>query len=453
MMRRFTIYRSLFYGSTGLLLSLSVGLLAACSGSSGTAPSQPTPSQGAAALQPSPAPLQQQTPAVSPTLQPTATVSSQTATTPPAAVTALSQNTPASSLPDPAGYTWQPVVSGLDFPIGLANAGDGSGRLFVIEKKGLIRFVQNGTLAATPFLDIQDRVGSRGSEQGLLGLVFHPHYNQNGYFFVNYTDLKGNTVIARYKVSTDDPNRADPRSEARLIYIPQPYPNHNGGAMAFGPDGYLYLGLGDGGAEGDPLGNGQSLNTLLGKILRVDINSIENIAIPSDNPFQNTKVPEVWAYGLRNPWRFSFDRKTGDFYIGDVGQNLWEEIDFVPAGSKGGQNFGWSYYEGFHPYSSQTPPAGVKFVAPVAEYGHDQGCAVTGGVVYRGQALPAWQGVYLFGDYCSGNIWGLHVNAQGNWEKSLLYQNIARITSFGEDEHGEVFLTDQAGAIFNLTKK
>ncbi|HEX7974165.1 MAG TPA: PQQ-dependent sugar dehydrogenase [Anaerolineales bacterium] len=449
MMMRFVINRWSVYGFAGLLMALSVGLLAACSGSSGATPRQLPPSGGGAAPQPSPTPLQTQ-PAQPPAAVPSQAASTQAAASP---TTPQATSLPASGLPDPAGYTWQPVASGLDFPVDLANAGDGSGRLFVVEKKGVIRFILNGNLASTPFLDIQDRVGSRGSEQGLLGLAFHPQYAQNGYFFINYTDLKGNTVIARYRVSTDDPNRADPRSEGRLIYIPQPYPNHNGGAMAFGPDGYLYLGLGDGGSEGDPLGNGQSLNTLLGKILRVDINSIENIAIPPDNPLQNTKVPEVWAYGLRNPWRFSFDRKTGDLYIGDVGQNLWEEIDFVAAGSKGGQNFGWNYFEGLHPYGSQTPPAQAEFVAPVAEYGHDQGCAVTGGVVYRGQALPAWEGVYLFGDYCSGNIWGLRYNSQGKWEQSLLFQNVARITSFGEDEHGEVYLADQAGTIDVLTKK
>ena len=219
--------------------------------------------------------------------------------------------------------------------------------------------------------------------------------------------------------------------------------------------GMLYLGLGDGGSGGDPQGNGQALNTLLGKILRIDVDGGSPYAIPSSNPFvsETGKKPEIWAYGLRNPWRFSFDRLTGDLYIGDVGQNQWEEIDYLPAGSPGGANFGWNYYEGLHPYDNQVPPAGLSTMQPVAEYSHAQGCSVTGGVVYRGTNLPEWQGVYLYGDYCSGNIWGLLRDPQGSWMNTLLFENTGRITSFGQDEQGEVYLADHTGNIARLTKK
>src|SRR6266496_268117 len=226
----------------------------------------------------------------------------------------------ATTFPDPNAYQWQPVVSGLLRPVDLQV--DGSGRLFVIEKVGRIRIIQDGQLLETPFLDISSKVGSSGNEQGLLGLAFHPQYAQNGRFFVNYTDNNGDTVLARFQVSSD-PNVADPNSEVKLLGVDQPFPNHNGGVLTFGPDGYLYAGLGDGGSQGDPNGNGQNTNVLLGKILRLDVDSADPYAVPSDNPFGN----EIWAYGLRNPWRISFDRATSDLYIADVGQNQWEEID------------------------------------------------------------------------------------------------------------------------------
>jgi glucose/arabinose dehydrogenase len=272
------------------------------------------------------------------------------------------------SFPDPAGYDWTPVVSGLELPVDIQNAGDGSGRLFIVEKRGRILILQNDQLLPQPFLDIENEVGSQGNEQGLLGLAFHPNYSGTGLFFVNYTDVNGNTVIARIHVSANDPNRADPTSEVDLLQVDQPYANHNGGGLAFGPDGYLYIGLGDGGSGGDPLGNGQNLQTLLGKLLRIDVDHGEPYAIPPDKPFAGEGgLPEIWAYGLRNPWRFSFDRLTGDLYIGDVGQDAWEEVDFVPAGMPGGMNFGWSFYEGMHPYQDQ-PPANATFSWPVAEY-------------------------------------------------------------------------------------
>ncbi len=353
-------------------------------------------------------------------------------------------------LPDPAGYSWQPVVGGLSSPIGLANAGDGSGRLFVLEQAGAIRIIQEGFVLDQRFLDIRERVGTAGNEQGLLGLAFHPAYAENGYFYVNYTDLNGDTVIARYSVS-EDPNRADPDSESVLLRVAQPYQNHNGGMVAFGPDGYLYLGLGDGGSGGDPLGNGQSTDTLLGKILRLDVDGGQPYAIPPDNPFaESGGLPEIWAYGLRNPWRFSFDAATGDLYIGDVGQNQWEEIDFLPAGHPGGANFGWNTREGMHPFEG-APPEGAQLIEPVAEYSHsDRRCSVTGGYVYRGAGLRAWQGVYLYADYCTGEVWGLLRTPEGEWSNERLFDLNVSVTSFGLDEAGELYLLERGGTIYRL---
>ena len=335
----------------------------------------------------------------------------------------------------------------------MANAGDGSGRLFIIQQAGQILILKDGSLLPTPFLDIQDRVGSNGTEQGLLGLVFDPQVTQNGYFYVNYTDLDGNTHISRFQISAD-PDRADPATEKRLLYVQQPYPNHNGGSMKFGPDGYLYLGLGDGGSGGDPHGNGQSLNTYLGKLLRIDPEHGDPYAIPPDNPFVNGGgLAEIWDFGLRNPWRFSFDRLTGDLYIGDVGQDQWEEIDWLPAGTSGGVNFGWSYMEGDHPYQGNPPPSANQ-IGPVAEYSHSEGgCAVTGGEVYRGVNLPDWQGVYLYGDYCSGKVWGLLHRPDGSWQNQLLFTTSSAISSFGLDESGEVYLVDRKGTILRLEQK
>ena len=372
----------------------------------------------------------------------------------PSATTVQTTAAESSGFPNPQAYAWQPVATNLDQPIGIFNAGDGSNRLFIIEQTGKIRILEDGLPLTDPFLDITDRVGSHGSERGLLGLAFHPNYAQNGNFYVNYTDKGGNTVIARYSVSKNEPNQADHNSEKLLLHIQQPFPNHNGGEVAFGPDGFLYLGLGDGGNGGDPYGNGQSLNTLLGKILRIDVDQGQLYAIPSDNPFANGGgKPEIWAYGLRNPWRFSFDRQTGDLYIGDVGQDQWEEIDFLPAGTPGGSNFGWNFFEGLHPYGDQKPPSGLVVVDPVTEYNHDLGCSVTGGFVYRGQALPEWQGIYLYGDYCSGRVWGLHRTAQGDWQSSQVFDSLGPITSFGEDETGEVYLAVHSGIIYRLVKK
>lgn len=344
--------------------------------------------------------------------------------------------------PDPNAYAWQPIVDGLQRPVDLQF--DGSGRLFVLEKVGRILIIENNQLIGTPFLDISDRVGSSGNEQGLLGLAFHPKYKENGRFFVNYTDNSGNTVIARFQVSSD-PNVADPNSEVKILGVDQPFPNHNGGVLAFGPDGYLYAGLGDGGSAGDPLGNGQNTQVLLGKILRLDVDSQEPYAIPAGNPFGN----EIWAYGLRNPWRLSFDRSTNDLYIGDVGQDMWEEIDFLPAGSPGGANFGWSIREGAHDYKGGNTQG---LIDPVAEYSHPEGgCSVTGGYVYRG-SMPEWNGIYLYGDYCTGMIWGL-VHTDSGWQRQLLFDLDVTITSFGQDRSGEVYLVSDNGGVFRLTHK
>lgn len=357
-------------------------------------------------------------------------------------------------LPDTSDVSWVRVAEGLDKPIGVTHAKDGSRRLFIVEQQGRILIWQDGSTRPEPFLDIRSLVACCG-ERGLLGLAFHPNYAENGQFYVYYTEQVGGTlfsVISRYFVSPDA-NRADPASERRLLTLIQPYDNHNGGQLAFGPDGYLYIGLGDGGAAGDPLGNAQSLQTLLGKILRIDVDKGEPYAIPPDNPFTNSGgLPEIWLYGLRNPWRFSFDRLTGDLYIGDVGQGQWEEIDFWAFGQPGGANFGWDYYEGNHPYEG-TPPLGFEWIGPAAEYPHSLGVSVTGGYVYRGTALPNWQGVYLYGDYGSGKVWGLLRLANGEWENALLFETGARITSFGEDEEGELYLVDYSGVLFRLERK
>jgi glucose/arabinose dehydrogenase len=352
-------------------------------------------------------------------------------------------------LPAAQSAAWELLTDGLLRPVAIVDPGDSSGRLFIVEQPGVIRIYQAGSLLPEPFLDIRPQVGSRGNEQGLLGLAFHPAYAQKGLFYVNYTDLNGDTVVARFAVSSQDADRAEAGSEQQLLFVRQPYPNHNGGSVVFGPDGYLYLGLGDGGSGGDPQGNGQSLDTLLGKILRIDVDSGSPYAIPAGNPYAAPQAPEIWAYGLRNPWRFSFDRLTGDLYVADVGQNQWEEVNYLPAGSPPGANFGWNYREGLHPYEG-TPPDGSVLIDPVAEYDHAQGCSVSGGYVYRGEELPAWQGVYLYGDFCSGKIWGLLRDASGAWQNEVLFETGRNISSFGEDAAGELYLTDLNGAIYRL---
>ncbi len=383
------------------------------------------------------------TPLSPPTVVPATQTESQPQTDTPTPLPTATPAPYASQYPDIKNYTWSLVSGGLSRPVDLQVANDGTNKLYVIEKVGRIRIIENGQLLDQPFLDITDRVGSDSNEQGLLGLAFYPSPDA-GMFFVNYTDKNGDTVISRFLFDT----YANPMSETVLLNINQPYPNHNGGAVAFGPDGYLYLALGDGGLAGDPHKNGQNLNSLLGKILRVDVsdfNAPNGYTIPIDNPFGN----EIWAYGLRNPWRISFDRLTGDLWIGDVGQGEWEEIDYLPAGSLGGANFGWSIMEGNHGYDGNPQPG---LLLPVAEYSHSEGgCSVTGGYVYRG-AMPEWNGVYLYADYCTGYVWGM-ILSNGGWQSSRLFEAGVQITSFGQDEFGEVYFTTDGGEVYQLVHK
>jgi glucose/arabinose dehydrogenase len=348
-------------------------------------------------------------------------------------------------IPDPASAVWTRVLDGFNRPVSITNAGDS--RLFVVEQRGMIWIVQDGERQPEPFLDIRSRVEDRGNEQGLLGLAFHPAYMTNGSFFLNYTGAGGTTHIVRYRVS-GDPNRADPSSEQQLLLVDQPYANHNGGVLAFGPDGYLYIGVGDGGSAGDPQGNGQRLDTLLGKILRIDVDGGSPYAIPESNPWADGGGRlEIWAYGLRNPWRIAFDTLRGDLFIGDVGQGSMEEIDYQPAGDPGGQNYGWNLREGTLAYAGAAAPA---MVDPVAEYDHSRGCSVTGGVVIRDSRLPEWAGVYLYGDFCTGQIWGLRTDGNGGWLQADLWGTAYQISSFGLDAAGQVYLADLNGGMYRL---
>ncbi len=362
--------------------------------------------------------------------------------------------------PDVVEVRLEPVVTGLSQPLDLVNAGDGTGRLFVVEQAGRVVVVQAGEKLEPAFLDIRERI-SAGGERGLLGLAFHPNYADNGLFYVNYTDLNGDTVVAEYSVG-DDPGSADPASERVLLTVPQPFSNHNGGDLAFGPDGYLYIATGDGGSGGDPLDSGQSLDTHLGKLLRIDVNSSDAnssdansgtpYAVPADNPFVNTAgaLPEIWAYGLRNPWRFSFDRDTGDLYIGDVGQNAFEEVDFQSADSAGGENYGWNVMEGFHCYNANScDESGL--VLPIAEYPHSEGNSVTGGYVYRGEAVPELVGQYVYGDFGSGRVWRAQ-RQNGEWTSEVLLESGLNIAGFGTDEAGELYVVAINGGVYRLTK-
>ena len=345
----------------------------------------------------------------------------------------------------------QKTVSGLKNPVYVTHAGDNSGRLFVVEQPGRILVYQNEKLLATPFLDIESKV-SFGGERGLLSVAFHPKFASNGRFFINYTRNENGlkTFISEFHVSKENPNIADP-TETVLLTIDQPFPNHNGGLNKFGPDGYLYIGMGDGGSAGDPQDNGQSLDTLLGKLLRIDVDSRAPYAVPADNPFvTNPKaLPEIWAYGLRNPWRFSFDQCTGRLFLGDVGQNKYEEVDLIEKG----KNYGWRMMEGFHCFN---PPQGCTQVGlelPIAEYDHSSGCSITGGYVYRGKQYPSLVGRYFFGDYCGGQMWALSPDENGLWKMTLLSSAGFSISSFGKDAEGELYVVDYAGSIYHLTAK
>lgn len=341
----------------------------------------------------------------------------------------------------------QPFASGLESPIGIMNAGDD--RLFVIQQRGLIRIVDpEGNVSDTPFLDLSGTVSQTGFETGLLGLAFHPEYNQNGYFFVNYTrETDGASVVSRFTADAGNPGLADPASELVLLTVDQPFANHNGGQVLFGPDGYLYIALGDGGSGGDPENNAQDPSTLLGKMLRIDVDT-ENengYGIPPDNPFvgDETTLDEIWALGLRNPWRNSFDRYTGDFWIADVGQSDREEVNFQPAGSTGGENYGWRCYEGSMEFNLEGCEDAENYVFPVFEYGHpdETGCtgSITGGYVYRGAIYSGMFGIYLAADYCTGAFY--HVSQEnGEFEGGELITFDGQISSFGEDLYGELYV-------------
>ncbi len=358
---------------------------------------------------------------------------------------------------DGTAYQWTVVANGFDIPVGLTYAPDGSGRVFVWQQNGMIWVVMpDGTVPFDPFIDISrllNPIVFRGgyTEEGLLGMAFHPDYANNGWFYLNYTDRNGDTVIVRYTVSADDPNRANRDTALIILTQDQPYENHNGGHIAFGPDGYLYIGLGDGGLQGDPHNYAQNPGSLLGKMLRIQVTE-DGYTAPPDNPFSTDPayLPEVWAIGFRNPWRFSFDRLTGDLYIADVGEWLWEEIDVLPAGAGAGFNFGWPLFESSNPRTAITSIDG--YFTPTIEYSHNEGCSVTGGHVYRGSELPEADGVYFFGDYCNGFIWTAQQQENGEWQVGLFQQTGRQITSFGEDEAGELYLIDYKGDVLRLER-
>lgn len=374
----------------------------------------------------------------------------------PAAVITAQSELPAQ--PPASAVDLVPVVTGLVRPLYITDAGDGTGRLFVVEQGGKIWVVEDGQKLETPFLDVAALVSPEATtpasytERGLLGLAFHPDYAENGVFFINYTDVSGNTAIVRYEVFADQPNVANPDSATVILTVQQPYANHNGGHLIFGPDGYLYIGMGDGGSQGDPQGNAQNLGSYLGKILRIDIDDESGLyGIPTDNPFvgRDDALPEIWAYGLRNPWRFNFDRETGDLWIGDVGGSAWEEVDYQPADWPGGANYGWNRMEGMHETGAGSVPADA--VLPVAEYGHDMGISISGGTVYRGEAIPALQGVYLYSDFGSGLIWTVVPTGSGSFSSQIMLTGTGlTVSSFGEDEDGELYIIDYKGTIYQF---
>jgi len=447
-----------------LLLSL-ISLLAACGGQDASAPAATTPASvdtGATAA------------AVEEELTSAAVIAEEAATAVADNATAVAEvatagaapastpeadSTPTTGAPGRTGpfdpntftLTLAEVTAGLAEPVHVTHAGDGSGRLFVIERGGTIRLVRDGALLPAPFLDITDRVGSRSSEQGLLSVAFHPRYRETGRLFVNYTDRQGDTVISELRVS-DDADRADPASEKVLLQIDQPAANHNGGQLAFGPDGYLYIGMGDGGGANDQFRNGQNRESLLGKILRIDVDNGDPYAIPADNPFVNQAGtrPEIWAIGMRNPWRFSFDRETGDLYIGDVGQNSWEEVSFQPAASGGGENYGWPITEGTHCFEPREGCDTAGLTLPVHDYTQQLGCTIVAGYRYRGTAVPDLADAFIYADYCSGRMWALTQGSDGSWTNHDLIEAERGISSFGEDESGELYLVNIGGALYRL---
>jgi glucose/arabinose dehydrogenase len=335
-------------------------------------------------------------------------------------------------------------------PLALANAGDSSGRLFVAEQGGRIYILKNGSVTSTPFLDISSRV-SGGSEQGLLGLAFHPDFPTDNRVFVDYTNAGGDIVVSSFRVPAGTPNAVDPTSEAIVITVEHSaHANHNGGAINFGPDGYLYVAIGDGGGSGDQDGNGQDLGTLLGKVLRLDVSPATGYAVPGSNPFVGKSgADEIWLYGLRNPFRFSFDRATGDLWLGDVGQNQWEEVDVARAGV-GGLNFGWRVMEGAHCYAPSSGCSTSGKVLPVVEYSHDFGCAVIGGNVYRGSAYPVLKGGYVFSDQCSGITWAVRANGTAAQPLVEVADVSGGVAGYGEDQAGELYAASLSGGVYRV---
>jgi glucose/arabinose dehydrogenase len=344
-----------------------------------------------------------------------------------------------------------PVASGLSSPVLITSARDGTGRMFIVEQGGKILVLSNGSVLSTPLLDISGSV-SKGPEQGLLGLAFHPNFKSNHKFYVNFTNTSGNTVVREYRTSTSNPNRVAAGSGRNVLHVKQPFANHNGGNLVFGPDRLLYIGMGDGGDAGDPGNRAQSKNSLLGKMLRINVNGrtgSKAYAIPRSNPYVGKPgLNEIYQRGLRNPWRFSFDRATGKLWIGDVGQGAWEEID---RGGHAGTNWGWRQMEGYHCYNPSTGCSTSGKSMPVLNYAHTSGrCAVTGGFVYRGSNIPALRGWYVFGDYCSGEIWAIPSTAGAHASKTLLRNTSFQISSFGESAGGELFVVDLGGTIYRI---
>jgi glucose/arabinose dehydrogenase len=383
---------------------------------------------------------------------------------------------PGGKLPGNVAIQLVEVASGFVDPIHVASPRDGTGRLFVCERPGVIRIInKDGKVLPEPFYNNMANTSFQFLENGLYCIEFHPKFKENGLFYVSYADMwfNGATFIVEYKVSATDPNKADMTSARPIMRIDFPYCNHHGGKIAFGPDGYLYVGVGDGGWEGDVLETGQDLSTWMGKMLRIDVNTggKERYTVPQNNPYataadpklmvlfgkselefskiKQKSKPEIWAYGLRNPWTFSFDRKTGDMYISDVGQNTWEEVDFQPANSKGGENYGWSIMCGTHPFPIEKEQAGEKTpvvgVLPIAEYSHaTDGICIAGLGIYRGSEFPNLDGVYFFGDWGSGRVWGVKRDTSGNWQMQELLHTAINITSGNEDEQGNIFVTNAA---------
>ena len=391
-------------------------------------------------------------PEATPIASPGATPSASPASTPTAFPTAAATATPSTARPVAGRMDIEQVFPNISFSrmVHLTYADDDTDRLFLVLQPGrIMTFPDRDDATATEFMDIRERVSDSGNEEGLLGMAFHPDFQETGHFYLSYTAANPRrSVVSRFSVSTD-PHRGDPDSELVILEVPQPYANHNGGHIIFGPDGYLYVGLGDGGSAGDPRENGQDLTTLLGTILRIDVqdaSEAQPYRVPSDNPLVGRGEgvrPEIWAYGLRNPWRFNFDRETGALWAGDVGQNRHEEVDLIFPGG----NYGWNIMEGFHCFRTDSCDQ-EGLVLPIVEYGNpEQGCSVTGGYVYRGARLPSLQGAYVYGDYCSGTIWSLRHDVL---EHRVLAETPLRIAAFAEGPDGELYILSFDERIYRL---